>query len=304
MKTRLAAMAFAGLCLPAYAQAPNSDQSKAQTLKLSPHVWYINGNPNIAIIVGTQATLLVDAGMGPKNGAYIAAEAKRLSPAGNKLYLTTTHYHPEHASGDSGFPAGTVEIRSKAQDEEMNQNGAQMIEAFRGRSDLNRSLLEGARVKAADVVFDGEMYTVDLGGGVAANILWYGAAHTVGDELIWADPDGVLITGDVVQNKTGPNVICPTCTPQKWLAVLDKMEQLNANVVLPDHSLPGDVFLVRAETNFMRDLVNRIKAAKAQGVTVEDAKRTIAEEMQKKYPDWVNLNGIPVAVEKGYAAGG
>src|SRR6185503_3134297 len=108
----------------------------------------------------------VDAGMGPKNGAYIAAEAKRLSSPGNKLYLTTTHYHPEHASGDSGFPAGTIEIRPKVQEQEWQQLGAGMIDAFRSRSDGNRSLLEGARVKPADVVFDGEMYTLDLGGGV------------------------------------------------------------------------------------------------------------------------------------------
>ena len=304
MKFQFLAVAFASVCAPAFAQsaAPPSDLSKAQTIQLSPHVWYINGNPNIAIIVGTEGTLVVDAGLGPKNGAYIASEAKRLSPPGNKLYLTTTHFHPEHMSGDSGFPAGTIEIRPRAQDEELNATGAQMIEAFRGRSDLNRSLLEGAKVKPADVLFDGEMHTVVLGGGVTANILWYGAAHTVGDALIWADPDSVLVTGDVVQNKTGPNVICPSCTPQKWLAVLDKMEQLNANILLPDHSPPGNGLLVRAETEFMRDLVTRIEAAKQKGVPVDEAKRTIPEEMAKKYPDWQTMGGLPVAVEKGYAA--
>ena len=80
------------------------------TVKVSDHVWAIMGWPNIGIVVGENATLVVDTGLGPRNGATVARVAKRLAP-NNKLYLTTTHFHPEHAGGASGFPAGTVLIR-------------------------------------------------------------------------------------------------------------------------------------------------------------------------------------------------
>src|SRR5215468_9370970 len=83
-------------------------------VKVSEHVWAIMGWPNIGIVMGPNATLVVDTGLGPRNGATIAKVAKKLAP-GNKLYLTTTHFHPEHAAGEPGFPAGTVLVRDKVQ---------------------------------------------------------------------------------------------------------------------------------------------------------------------------------------------
>src|ERR1700678_2926705 len=81
-----------------------------QTVKISDHVWAIMGFPNIAIVVGDRATLVVDTGLGPRNGATIARVAQKLAPANQKLFLTTTHFHPEHAAGVAGFPRGTILI--------------------------------------------------------------------------------------------------------------------------------------------------------------------------------------------------
>jgi glyoxylase-like metal-dependent hydrolase (beta-lactamase superfamily II) len=78
------------------------------TVKVSDHVWAIMGFPNIAIVVGNRATLVVDTGMGPKNGATAARVAAKLAPGNTRLFLTTTHFHPEHAAGEPGFPAGTI----------------------------------------------------------------------------------------------------------------------------------------------------------------------------------------------------
>lgn len=301
MKARILAVLFALLSTAAYAQYSfNSDLSADETVKLSAHVWYIKGFPNIGIIVGRDATLVVDTGLGPKNGAHVAQVARTLKP-GNKLYLTTTHYHPEHASGDTGFPAGTVEIRPRTQQEELDAGGQAIIDVFAKRSELNRTLLQDAKIKTAEKLFDGNGYALDLGGGVSARLLWYGTAHTKGDEVVLAVPDSVLITGDVVQNRTGPAFACADCTPNKWLAVLDQMQALSPKIILPDHSPPGDGALLKAEDDFMRDLVTRIAALKAQGVSLDDAKRQVSDEFQKKYAEWVNLNGIPLAVEKGYA---
>src|SRR4051794_26400780 len=98
---RLALLACAAL----WAQAPQGVPENA-TKKIASHTYAIVGFPNVAFVVGTRATLVVDSGMGPQNGAIIAREAARLS-ATNQLYLTTTHFHPEHATGDQAFPANT-----------------------------------------------------------------------------------------------------------------------------------------------------------------------------------------------------
>ena len=77
-----------------------------ETTKISDHVWAIMGFPNIGIVVGSHATLVVDTGMGPKNGATIARVAAKLAPNNTRLFLTTTHFHPEHAGGEPGFSRG------------------------------------------------------------------------------------------------------------------------------------------------------------------------------------------------------
>src|ERR1700730_3049174 len=109
----LCLLAAAALC------AQNQPVLKEDTVKVSEHVWAIMGWPNIAIVVGTGATLVVDTGLGPSNGAMIARVAARLAPGNKKLFLTTTHFHPEHAAGEAGFPSGTVLIRDVVQQHEM-----------------------------------------------------------------------------------------------------------------------------------------------------------------------------------------
>src|ERR1039457_5184582 len=203
------------------------------TVKISEHVWAIMGWPNIAIVVGSRATLVVDTGMGPKNGATAARVAAKLAPNNSKLFLTTTHFHPEHAAGEPGFPPGTILIRNAVQQQEREKHGQEMIDMFSQRSPQNKELLAGVVLRSPDVTF-AEEATVDLG-GVTARLLWFGGAHTKGDELTFVEPDRTLVSGDVVQNKTMPNIFGDGGTPATWLAVLDKVEALHATHVLPDH---------------------------------------------------------------------
>src|SRR6185295_8140274 len=129
-----------GLVAAAASYAQNQPILGEDTLKVSDHVWAIMGWPNIGIVVGSSATLVVDTGLGPRNGATIAKVAKKLAP-NNKLYLTTTHFHPEHAGGEQGFPAGTILIRDKVQQDEMDQRGVEMINVFSNRNEQMKELL-------------------------------------------------------------------------------------------------------------------------------------------------------------------
>jgi glyoxylase-like metal-dependent hydrolase (beta-lactamase superfamily II) len=258
------------------------------TTKISDHVWAIMGFPNIAIVAGSRATLVVDTGLGPKNGATIARVAAKLAPNNTRLFLTTTHFHPEHAGGEPGFPASTILIRDAVQQQEMEKHGQEMIDMFSGRSAENKELLAGVVLRPPDLTFSQEA-TVDLG-GVSVRLLWFGGAHTKGDELIFVEPDRTLVSGDVVQNKVLPNIFGDGGTPATWLAVLDKVEALNAAHILPDHSEPGDGSLVGAERDLIAGIQTRALALKQQGVSVEDAGKQISAELKTQHPDWTNTN--------------
>ncbi len=257
--------------------------------KISDHVWAIMGFPNIAIIVGSHATLVVDTGLGPKNGATAARVAAKLAPNNHKLFLTTTHFHPEHAAGEPGFPSNTILIRNAVQQQEMEKHGQEMIDMFSERSAQNKELLAGVQLRPPDVIFDREA-AIDLGGGVRARLLWFGGAHTKGDELTLVEPDRTLISGDVVQNKTMPNIFGDGGTPATWLAVLDKVAALNAAHVLPDHSAPGDGSLVMAEKDLISGIRTRAHALKQQGIPADAAGKQISIELKTQHPDWPNTN--------------
>jgi len=257
-------------------------------VRISSHVWAIMGFPNVAIIVGNRATLVVDTGLGPANGATIARVAAKLAPGNRKLFLTTTHFHPEHAAGEAGFPAGTILIRNSVQQQEMELHGKEMVDMFAGRSAKQKELLANATLRTPDIIFDTEA-KIDLG-DVTARLLWFGGAHTKGDELTFVEPDRTLIPGDIVQNKVVPNIYGDGGTPSSWLAVLDKVAALNALHVLPDHSAPGDGSLVAAEKKFITDLRNSALELEKKGVPADDAAKQLGVEFKAKYPDWPSMN--------------
>lgn len=279
------------LCLTAFASLSSAQTNpvlKEETVKVSDHVWAIMGWPNIGIVVGNGATLVVDTGLGPANGATIARAVAKLAPGNRKLFLTTTHFHPEHASGEAGFPAGTILIRDNVQQHEMELHGKEMIDMFAGRSPQQKDLLASSTLRPPDITFDSEA-RIDLG-GVTARLLWFGGAHTKGDELTFVEPDRTLISGDVVQNQTMPNIYGDGGTPASWLAVLEKVSALDAARVLPDHSAPGDGSLVAAETKLISEIRTRALALKGQGVSADEAGKQISAELKTEHPDWPNTN--------------
>jgi glyoxylase-like metal-dependent hydrolase (beta-lactamase superfamily II) len=299
--TRVSRLSLLGaLCASSIglAQIPAQGVPENAVTRVSEHVYAILGFPNIAMVVGDRATLVVDTGMGPRNGAVIVKETEKLAK-GPGLYLTTTHFHPEHAAGEQAFPPRTVLIRPAAQQEEMNKRGAEYIELFSSRSAANKELLKDVKLRTPDIVFDREI-KLDLG-GVTARLFWLGAAHTKGDELIFVEPDSALIPGDIVQSKLVPNMPNEDASVKGWLAILDKLEPLKPRFVVPDHGALGDGSLIAKERAFLLDLQARALELKRQGKSAEEAGKTLQAEFKAKYSDWENMGPVPNVVRRVYA---
>jgi glyoxylase-like metal-dependent hydrolase (beta-lactamase superfamily II) len=282
----------------AFAQGGNQPLVQENATKVSAHVWAIIGWPNIVIVVGDRAALVVDTGLGPRNGATVMRVVNKLS-SNQKVYLTTTHFHPEHAAGDAAFPANTILIRPAVQQQEMEQHGKEMIDNFSRMSAQNKDLLSDVKLRQPDIIFDNET-TLDLG-GVTARLFWLGPAHTKGDELILVQPDSALISGDIVEKNLAPNVPGADASPRNWLAILDKLVALQPRYVLPDHGELGDGSLIAQERAFIGDLISRAQELKRQGVSADDAAKQIMSEFKTKYPGYPNLNPITNFVRKVYA---
>jgi glyoxylase-like metal-dependent hydrolase (beta-lactamase superfamily II) len=284
----------------ALAQPSMPNLPENSVTRVSDHVHAIIGFPNIAIVVGSSATLVVDTGMGARNGATIVRETGKLSK-NPTLYLTTTHIYPEHSMGEQAFPPHTILIRPIVQQEEMDQRKTEYIQRFSAMSPQNKELLQDVKLRTPDILFDREM-KLDLG-GVTARLFWMGPAHTRGDELIFVEPDSVLISGDIVQDKLAPNMPNEEASPKNWIAILDKLAPLQPRIVFPDHGALGDGTLIAKERAFLVDLRTRALESKRAGISAEDAGRKVADDMKAKYPDWPNLGPVPNAVKRVYAEG-
>jgi glyoxylase-like metal-dependent hydrolase (beta-lactamase superfamily II) len=295
MRLGLAFICAAGL---AFAQGTMNLPENATPTRVSDHVYAIIGFPNIAFVVGKGATLVIDTGMGARNGAIVVREAAKLSK-NPKLFLTTTHFHPEHALGEQAFPPNTILVRPVVQQQEMDQYSTEFINMFKGFSPEAKTLLQDVKVRPPDMTFDKEA-TLDLG-GVTARLFWLGPAHTRGDELIFVKQDNVLIPGDIVQDKIVPNMPNDEASPKNWIAILDKLEMLKPRIIVPDHGALGDGSLIAKERAFLVDVQKRSIELQRKGTSVDEAGKMITAEMKTKYPDWTTMGPTANIVKRVYA---
>ena len=266
--------------------------------RVSDHVSVLEGFPNVVFVIGTRATLVVDTGLGERNGETVMRAEQKLAK-GPILYLTTTHYHSEHTTGDQAFPANTILIRNSVQQEEMNKGVGAHMDAFRKMSAQNLDLLQNVKFRPPDVLFDREA-KIDLG-GVTARMFYVGPAHTKGDELIFVEEDSVLIPGDIVQKDIFPIMPNADASVKGWLSLLDNVETLHPKFIVPDHGAAiVDASQIGTERAYILALQARALELKKQGVSADDAGKTITTELKTKYPDWPNPNNVAGEVLRVY----
>jgi glyoxylase-like metal-dependent hydrolase (beta-lactamase superfamily II) len=260
------------------------------TTKLSDHVWAIPDFnvglvPNVGIVAGSRAVLVVDTGLGPKNGEAIVREMRKLSAIA-EVYVVTTHYHPEHSLGAAAFKGARL-LMTRVQQQEMLELGKSIQDTFASRSAINAELLNGAVYPTPDILFDRE-YRLDLG-GVHARLMWRGPAamHTRGDTMVLVEEDRVLFTGDVVMSQrflAAQN----TSSLTTWLETLDELASLKPARVVPSHGSIGDATLIARDRAFLLAVQGRVTELKRAGKSIDEAAAAIVAEIAPGYPEWGN----------------
>jgi glyoxylase-like metal-dependent hydrolase (beta-lactamase superfamily II) len=274
------------------ASAPLIKQDAA--VKVAEHTFVILDDnvsfvPNVGIVVGERATLIVDTGLGERNGAIVLAEARKLGDR-PRFYLTATHFHPEHDLGATAFPANAEMVRWRAQQTEADEQGAQMIERFSSISPAVAELLAGARFREVDTLFDAEV-RLDLG-GVHVRVIGVGPNHTRGDTVMLVEEDRALFTGDVVMT-VFPSASAQTGSIDKWIANMAEFERLDPVVVVPAHGALGDVGSIRRYREYFTAVRDETRALKREGRSVEEAQQSLAPALAQRFADLAPANGQP-----------
>jgi cyclase len=210
MKFVIAVIALVGAVAPAHAQAlPDFTKITIQTTKVAPNLYLLTGSPGIdpghpeaagcriAVLVGSDGVLMVDASYAPESAAVLAA-IKAITTAPIR-FLIDTHSHPDHTGGNANFA----------------KLGALIFARETARTDIEKPLPPFARAAAAPETDATRLPVVTYGigdpikirlDGEIVDLISVGPAHTDGDTIVRFEHAGVIMIGDFYRNYGYPFV--------------------------------------------------------------------------------------------------
>ena len=248
--------------------------------------------PNVGFVIGTRGTLVIDTGLGEENGRIVLRAARELSKS-NRLYVGSTHTHPEHDLGMIAFPDDATIIRSGDQETDIEELGMDLANRFAGFSERTAELLDGASIRPSDIIFDDGM-RLDLG-GVHVRFLKAGPAHTRGDVAFYVEEDGVLFTGDVVMDQY-PMPLAPNGRIVIWKEMLDRFEALSPKLIIPCHYATGGLELIRNYREYFTIIDLRTRDLRASGMPEADITAAVTKEVSEIFSHWTDPGRIGATV--------
>jgi len=204
-------------------------------------------------------TLLFDSGMTPASASELRREFEELF-RGPPSVLANSHWHFDHSLGNQSFSG--VPIWGTRRTREILLENHDQLAAELTRESLEKEIADlGSKLDAArsdtarrDVAFwihmarallafagttkiapPGQTFEtkLDLPGSRGARLLSFGPGHTEADAVLFLPNERVLFAGDLVCIGVQPSL--QSGDPRHWLQVLDELDRLRPEVVVPGH---------------------------------------------------------------------
>ena len=252
----LAALALTWSALPAAAQPAPELQRLGET------AWLLSGRSgNVILVPGERGILLIDDQRGSEMEAMLAA-ANSLA-AGPVSLVINTHWHLDHAGGNTGFgEAGAVIVAHR--------NVRERLAADQFMAAYNRTVPASPAIALPTVVYDSEM---DIHfGAETVRLRHTPMAHTDGDSLVYLEAANVLHMGDVFFNGLFPFIDRSTGGSIQGLIrsvdVALSMSDENTRIV-PSHGRLATRADLQAYRDMLQDVRDRVQAAMDRGETLE-----------------------------------
>ena len=230
---------------------------------------------NSTIVIGDEATLVVDTMVSPALMTPVKAEAELLG--GRPVaYVYNTHGDPDHLLGNGLFTQAQVIAHARV---------AELLADKERRATYVRRLAAEGTVplRGPDVTFV-DSYELDLG-GLTLHAQYVGPSHSVADTVLWIPEERTYLAADTVFNGLFPVVRDDLAN---WFAALARGSELEPTVVIPGHGPVGDAGTLDWQRDVLERLHDAVRAMYGGGVPVEEA-------VQAPVPDDLRL---PLATER------
>jgi len=243
---------------------------------------------NAGIVVGKDGILVVDTLISAKKAKAFIKDIKTVSDKPIK-YVVDTHYHLDHALGNSEFvKLGAIIVAQQNCAKNLIPDSTLKRATMYG---LSKEDMEGTEVAPPVVTFTDRM-TVDLGDRTV-ELIFPGPTHTDDSILVYLPREKVLFTGDILFTRYHPYM--GDGEVANWIKALDFIAGLDADKIIPGH---GPLSSKKDVTDMKAYLVTFDKKARELAAVSNDA-QFISAEMKKVLPASYELEFLtPVNVQK------
>jgi glyoxylase-like metal-dependent hydrolase (beta-lactamase superfamily II) len=283
----------------ALALALGSAWAEGEPRKVAPQpvsasAWFVQGETalgspanrnfisNAGFVVTPAGVVVVDALGSPQLARELLEEIARVTPL-PVTHVIVTHYHADHVYGLQEFRRrGARIIAHRGGLEYLNsQTAAARLEA--SRSDLAPWIDAQTQLLAPDEWIDGPRELVL--GGTRLLLQPVGPAHTPEDLVVFLPAERVLFAGDLVFRGRVPFV--GQADSAHWIAALDALLRMDAQVVLPGHGALSSS--ARADLQLTRDYLAWLR--ESMGAAARDM-----EPFDEAYArtDWSRFEHLPL----------
>jgi glyoxylase-like metal-dependent hydrolase (beta-lactamase superfamily II) len=282
-------------------QRPPTVLGMDSLVEVAPRVWILPDRdrvphvPNIGIVVGERSALIVESGTGIANGRRVL-EIAREKAEGRPLFATASHFHPEHGYGVQALAESSTIIYNEAQREELRVKQDLYTKRFSGFTQHLAEALEGVEYVPPDIVYS-DRAELDLGGR-RAELHHFGPAHTRGDQVVFLPDDGVLFTGDLVEERFFCIMPDADTKPSRWIDQLERMQSWTPRVVVPGHGALGGPDLIDTVRRSLLQVREPVREMHAAGASVQEMVTRLEPEVLERYPGWGNRDWVGRIVEQ------
>ncbi|MGV9565409.1 MBL fold metallo-hydrolase [Streptomyces sp. NPDC003480] len=188
--------------------------------------WCLN---NAGFVGDGTTTLLVDTAATERRTRALAA-AVAATGASAPRFVVNTHHHGDHTYGNGLFaPSATIVSHADCRREAL-ASGHNLALVWPGID------YGDIRIRGADLTYT-DRTRVHVG-GIDAEIIHPGVAHTVGDSVVWLPHRRVLFAGDLVFEGGTPFFLMGSLSGS--LRALEVLRGLGAETVVPGHGAITD----------------------------------------------------------------
>jgi cyclase len=260
------------------------------------------GETNAGLVVGADASLLVDTLWETRLAAGLLAEVAAHTGRAPLATVVNTHRDGDHWWGNAALPAEAEIWASEPAAAEMAVEPppsslhrlaclARLGAHLPGRAgDLPRYTdamlrpfsFRGVATRLPDRTFTGE-HALDAGGRTV-RLLQVGPAHTAGDALVHVPDAGVVFAGDILFAGSTPLVWHGPIAG--WLAALDRLLACDAEVYVPGHGPLCGPTEVRALRGYWTWLLAAADEQRRRGRGATEAVRKLVRD-----PDFAPYRG-------------